>query len=206
MLHASSRPVTFQSTRPVRGETGDPAESVVEILISIHSPRAGRDSPAEARRSGWANFNPLAPCGARQLVHAYSAIAIEFQSTRPVRGETTSAHLPHATSIYFNPLAPCGARLYGPSQFSFFMSFQSTRPVRGETDHPPDEEPENKISIHSPRAGRDKAEILSSSGISAFQSTRPVRGETSCGLSIFHHVTDFNPLAPCGARPAGATW
>ena len=133
MLHASSRPVTFQSTRPVRGETGDPAESVVEILISIHSPRAGRDSPAEARRSGWANFNPLAPCGARQLVHAYSAIAIEFQSTRPVRGETTSAHLPHATSIYFNPLAPCGARRKAQRKATAFLIFQSTRPVRGET-------------------------------------------------------------------------
>ena len=178
MLHASSRPVTFQSTRPVRGETGDPAESVVEILISIHSPRAGRDSPAEARRSGWANFNPLAPCGARQLVHAYSAIAIEFQSTRPVRGETTSAHLPHATSIYFNPLAPCGARHHG--HVIDDRSGQDFNPLapcgaRLWTARPPSAH--QHFNPLAPCGARRKAQRKATAFL-IFQSTRPVRGET----------------------------
>ena len=34
----------FQSTRPVRGATGHPQERLQSQNISIHAPRAGRDS------------------------------------------------------------------------------------------------------------------------------------------------------------------
>ena len=55
-----------------------------------------------------------------------------FQSTRPVRGATTS--------FIFRWL---------------LTSFQSTRPVRGATLEPFDTEATGGISIHAPRAGRD---------------------------------------------------
>ena len=39
----------FQSTRPVRGETLCLRElAVIQLVISIHSPRAGRDSDVDA--------------------------------------------------------------------------------------------------------------------------------------------------------------
>ena len=34
----------FQSTRPVRGETNSFTQAAIAADISIHSPRAGRDS------------------------------------------------------------------------------------------------------------------------------------------------------------------
>ena len=58
--------------------------------------------------------------------------------------------------------------------------FQSTRPSRGETEIPPGMPEMTIISIHSPLAGRDRAD------------------RTSAGRE-----TDFNPLAPRGARQAG---
>ncbi len=123
----------FQSTRPVRGETkgADPLSGYGGI--SIHSPRAGRDT------------------GCRVIL----CQQMTFQSTRPVRGETVEIGLPE-----------------------FRLAFQSTRPVRGETGPRRVDAHGPQISIHSPRAGRDRGIETLLTGIAAFQSTRPVRGET----------------------------
>ena len=121
-----------------------------------------------------------------------------FQSTRPVRGATVGV----TTSVCvgcFNPRAPCGARPVGMMPPSSSISFQSTRPVRGATGDerkPTDKQmfqstrpvrgatrsgtatrTNHKVSIHAPRAGRD----------------RDVGGLTGVDIS-------FNPRAPCGAR------
>ena len=56
----------FQSTRPVRGATHLPAADHLAPRISIHAPRAGRDPFRSLRRTDRRNFNPRAPCGARQ--------------------------------------------------------------------------------------------------------------------------------------------
>ena len=196
--------------------------------ISIHSPRAGRDTVAAAAAGGsFVDFNPLAPCGARLL----SMIGLS------------------RVCSHFNPLAPCGAR---PSRRSFIellhlISIHSPRAGR-------DAEPRviaagiDGISIHSPRAGRDKRllqhhgygsisihspragrDVSSKSKVgerinfnplapcgarpcpgdpikvvyAPFQSTRPVRGETIGVISIDNQWVNFNPLAPCGARLRG---
>ena len=63
-------------------------QDIARALISIHAPRVGRDciplNPAEQPE----NFNPRAPCGARQFDEEIAATGIPFQSTRPVRGAT----------------------------------------------------------------------------------------------------------------------
>ena len=81
------------------------------------------------------------------------------------------------------------------------------------------------ISIHPPRAGRDKNCSFPSSSSRLFQSTRPVRGGTKPVFSLFEmsaisihppragrdffiipqHLSDmnFNPPAPCGAGRRG---
>ena len=41
-------------------------------------------------------------------------------------------------------------------------------------------------------------------GRAGFQSTRPVWGETTVSTVDIAHISNFNPLAPCGARPAPA--
>ena len=78
----------FQSTRPVRGATTIRFVPGSRYTVSIHAPRAGRDSDA------------LTP----------SAIAIAFQSTRPVRGATWRGKQCQPGRSGFNPRAPCGAR------------------------------------------------------------------------------------------------
>ena len=79
--------------------------------ISIHAPRAGRDS--RSRRGA----SPSVP----------------FQSTRPVRGATLASFAMPLSVLYFNPRAPCGARPVFLLQRLATRKFQSTRPVRGAT-------------------------------------------------------------------------
>ena len=169
----------FQSTRPVRGATSGtsartppccdfnprapcgarraaPCLSHKGICISIHAPRAGRDRRFWrcSRRPRY--FNPRAPCGARQTYPMW-----ELENTN------------------FNPRAPCGARLARRWQSFIRGRFQSTRPVRGATRHRRGIGQRPCISIHAPRAGRDK--MLTGDNLIAvtFQSTRPVRGATT---------------------------
>ncbi len=190
----------FQSTRPVRGATTRRGQKRGRAPISIHAPRAGRDlrslqrhvkarifqstrpvrgatsgeflsssgstyfnprAPCGARRVPEGllppnnDFNPRAPCGARRFCIFLDNVIFIFQSTRPVRGATTKG--------------------YGNSKNDY--KFQSTRPVRGATSSLAITEIAEVISIHAPRAGRDKS-LLS-------QKTSP---------------QNFNPRAPCGAR------
>ena len=56
----------FQSTRPMRGATYSWPEWRALRLISIHAPHAGRDTGHSGCHSGCGDFNPRAPCGARQ--------------------------------------------------------------------------------------------------------------------------------------------
>ena len=59
------------------------------------------------------------------------------------------------------------------------------------------------ISIHPPRAGRDKDSYTRQGRLAIFQSTRPVRGGTRMRGTKARARTYFNPPAPCGAGPSG---
>ena len=62
----------------------------ISIQISIHAPLAGRDERLTPLLQRLVDFNPRAPCGARQRQRQYREANREFQSTRPLRGATTS--------------------------------------------------------------------------------------------------------------------
>ena len=124
------------------------------------------------------SFNPLAPCGARRLLARMICTSRDFQSTRPLRGETNQ-----------------------PVQRGGLYGFQSTRPLRGETVSSAEVRISGALSIHSPLAGRDRTAGRNRRNRCNFQSTRPLRGETSTNPRIVENVDTFNPLAPCGARP-----
>ena len=100
-----------------------------------------------------------------------------FQSTRPVRGRDYRKAIALHRMKCFNPRAPCEARPAATNRTSNFLAFQSTRPMRGATDA-----------------------ILFIGLFFIFQSTRPMRGATRSHASI-SSCADFNPRAPCGARP-----
>ena len=122
--------------------------------ISIHTPRVGRDDIRPAGGVFMHDFNPHAPCGARLC---------KMQSRRP--------------SKYFNPHAPCGARPYDELVAALNAGFQSTRPVWGATALVVSMSGRVRISIHTPRVGRDRARAID-----------------------LYKRQDFNPRAPCGAR------
>ena len=125
--------ILFQSTRPVRGATVDGEQMSREVFISIHAPRAGRDSPRSAWPWSCRNFNPRAPCGARPQrgLHVDLAGDISIHAPRAGRDIVCMIKTPPKTA------------------------FQSTRPVRGATIHPAIQFMSTIISIHAPRAGRD---------------------------------------------------
>ena len=60
------------------------------------------------------------------------------------------------------------------------------------------------ISIHAPLAGRDTLMPITPSKVTVFQSTRPLRGATYRTSASPSSCLDFNPRAPCGARPQSA--
>ena len=104
----------------------------VPFDVSIHAPRAGRDSG-----------------------NLVGLLASVFQSTRPARGATifqiiyltasgVSIHAPragrdllsfhwHKSGMCFNPRAPRGARRFSAATVTSLTMFQSTRPARGAT-------------------------------------------------------------------------
>ncbi len=141
---------------PRAGRDQESADDKPPFDISIHPPRAGRDIMDNAISGQMKHFNPPAPCGAGLRNSPLTLSHARFQSTRPVRGGTTSrtACLPEPGTFqstrpvrggtsrppkpgmsagYFNPPAPCGA---GPRVITIKGGFTN-------------------ISIHPPRAGRD---------------------------------------------------
>ena len=145
----------FQSTRPVRGATIFNDFRGLHKNISIHAPRAGRDSQTQTTWPDRANFNPRAPCGARLTTRGAQPRRKIFQSTRPVRGATSQKRKSRPVSpiSIHAPRAGRDARQAPPA--ARYNRFQSTRPVRGAT---------------SP--------TFFPQGLGLFQSTRPVRGAT----------------------------
>ena len=151
------------------------------------------------------DFNPRAPCGARQIFLSAQTILSCISIHAPLAGRDRRAcaeTMPCFISIHA-PLA--GRDLIRPHHMATASAFQSTRPLRGAT----------RTFAAQRRA------------IHAFQSTRPLRGAT-CPMMVtleikkisihaplagrdrvMHDLTDraqnFNPRAPCGARPESCT-
>ena len=214
----------FQSTRPLRGETGNLQFTITSGYFSIHSPLAGRDvqtvvsiknvtyfsihSPLAGRDTSWPTstglparvFNPLAPCGARPPGGGLSGCVMTFQSTRPLRGET-EALLGRYCGEDFSIHSP----LAGRDAVAFIIYtrcnlFNPLAPCGARLSELSNKREQQNFSIHSPLAGRDTKMAKYITWACIFQSTRPLRGET---VDTGYHYDDsqlFNPLAPCGAR------
>ena len=78
--------------------------------------------------------------------------------------------------------------------------FQSTRPLRGATVQEQKPNPQPWISIHAPLAGRDygsEAQIK----MLYISIHAPLAGRDRCYNKSKFGYCNFNPRAPCGARP-----
>jgi len=78
--------------------------------------------------------------------------------------------------------------------------FQPMRPLRGATAPLWRRSRRSRISTHAPLAGRDGEEMAALELDGEFQPTRPLRGATRLLRGTVFSL-DFNPRAPCGARP-----
>ena len=117
----------------MRGGTSIWILSRLLTSISIHPPRAGRDEQLEAF--------------ARRVM-------ISIHPPRAGRDRTGGAcRHQHGD---FNPPAPCGAGRNSLPLSVVMLLFQSTRPVRGGTIDSSILMQNRSISIHPPRAGRDR--------------------------------------------------
>ena len=123
--------------------------------ISIHAPLAGRDRVRIPSRPSLGYFNPRAPCGARRIKMVQDENLHEFQSTRPLRGATSSS--PGKPNLCFISIhAPLAGRDWNwTTMASAPRRFQSTRPLRGATTSVGVSGQDMSISIHAPLAGRD---------------------------------------------------
>ena len=147
------------------------------------------------------DFNPRAPCGARPgrqgphrqglhiSIHAprvgrdalrqdARCAGINFNPRAPCGARPSRPRSTRRASANFNPRAPCGARPLDWEEYPGYEEFQSTRPVWGATCGARMDGDSYAISIHAPRVGRDRS---------------------ASTLSIVFR--NFNPRAPCGARP-----
>ena len=128
----------FQPTRPLRGATAARhAESFIVVKFQPTRPLRG----ATCRRGRWrrwrCNFNPRAPCGARQRPPSTPTTCRHFNPRAPCGARPFWRLAAHRRSAYFNPRAPCGARRQRRSRGS---------KARG-------------ISTHAPLAGRDSKSV-----------------------------------------------
>ena len=125
--------------------------------ISIHAPREGGDPRDRYAAASLWYFNPRPPRGGRRAGRKRtSGENLEFQSTPPARGATSSIQYEYKGSL-----------------------FQSTPPARGATDDRHHDGGISHISIHAPREGGDRCGLCGHVVRVEFQSTPPARGATS---------------------------
>ena len=120
---------------------------------------------------------PLA--GRDQTLVATETTPTEFQPTRPLRGATVFSFVARVI-IEISTHAPLAGRdRTGRINDNTITEFQPTRPLRGAT-----------------------TVYLKQADASGFQPTRPLRGATGMVSKKCLKAFDFNPRAPCGARPS----
>ncbi len=109
------------------------ADVHISVLVSIHSPNAGRD------------FQPAGCCiDSNVSIHS------------PNAGRDLCACLAAWTATCFNPLSQCRERQVPAASSDVSNQFQSTLPMQGETIQRHDRYSHFYVSIHSPNAGRDR--------------------------------------------------
>ena len=209
----------FQSTLPAWGETEATKNLPPTVIISIHSPRMGRDRrPCQPQRFAPAFQSTLPAWGETRRPCQPQRFAPAFQSTLPAWGETELLPLlvtEGAISIHsprmgrdlavsgarwfaedFNPLSPHGERHVALMRANPDYLFQSTLPAWGETGLTLEEVQGlwdfNPLSPHGERLDR----VFEEGEDAEFQSTLPAWGEThGCSRSM-RAISSFQSTLP----------
>ena len=165
-------------------------------IISIHSPRAGRDAPRLAIVGRGLLFQSTLPAWGETANRPKPKFPESFQSTLPAWGETGGYRQHRRGAGHFNPLSPHGERRMYENSRTTVQAFQSTLPAWGETPSFPAMVNRDSISIHSPRMGRDFSEMWLFPLGTLFQSTLPAWGETFGSLSEMNRRLEISIHSP----------
>ena len=212
----------FQSTLPAWGETESLCQLDLCKVISIHSPRMGRDCCGGCGHGGEKYFNPLSPHGERPRacecrsfpdisIHSprmgrdlfywstVQAVCISIHSPRMGRDAETAVKV--TLQQDFNPLSPHGERPSLPILAEWPCPlFQSTLPAWGETEKPGKQRAcpadFNPLSPHGERPRRRGATTTPHT-ISIHS---PRMGRDAGRRHAGQRGADFNPLSPHGER------
>ena len=126
-------------------------------IISIHSPRMGRDAGRKALRAGRAISIHSPRMGRDQQFRRVGDLLVVISIHSPRMGRDCSPAVVRENCRNFNPLSPHGERRHGHNgKIRTLKHFNPLSP-HGErlyfSGHLP---PRRNISIHSPRMGRDR--------------------------------------------------
>ena len=212
----------FQSTRPLRGATVEDATTNLFNIFQSTRPLRGATPDYHSGIYHYQNFNPRAPCGARQPVGIYPSLICNFNPRAPCgarRSRATSSkaclpisiHAPLAgrdeAGVYplyarrddFNPRTPCGVRRAYDGSGAPTDVFQSTHPLRGATKPGQDALPGVGFQSTHPLRGATVGKETCISSPRSFQSTHPLRGATAAyaGYVRPRRISIHAPLAGC---------
>ena len=151
--------------------------------ISIHVPLAGHDER---------HIGITAPSGV-------------FQSTCPLRGTTDRRSPCGSHADHFNPRAPCGARRDADNDYAKVSPKISIHvPLAGhDTARSAFRNLRSTISIHVPLAGHDIRQSRIEPVVFFISIHVPLAGHDRNSCLAPRPANNFNPRAPCGARPSG---
>ena len=114
----------FQSTRPVRGATHELEGLLLDVVVSIHAPRAGRDCSPCFLMSMRTSFNPRAPCGARQQKRSRLPSFATYSWVLLAMNTVCLAHTSHTPPLMWF------THLYFFTSFSVYFTFALLKVLR----------------------------------------------------------------------------
>ena len=196
-------PISIHPPRVGR-DRGFPVEEYQTVMISIHPPRVGRDADLGRFTTYDRNFNPPSPCGegpgGQDLRPVSKAISIH----PPRVGRDHGGQCHEMEPCDFNPPSPCGEGLCVYAAVVGLQQFQSTLPVWGGTWVAHTATATGTISIHPPRVGRDPESVPCHRFGPYFNPPSPCGEGPGIGVRIVTGWDYFNPPSPCGEGPANS--
>ena len=180
---------------------GPASAAAVAMLCHFNplSPHGERRCASGRRWSGRWRFQSTLPAWGETCIVGRWWMRSKFQSTLPAWGETKRGRNARERGVNFNPLSPHGERRWWTARPHWSTSFQSTLPAWGETDGVMRIAKVQKISIHSPRMGRDMDAMMQQRQ-AEISIHSPRMGRDADAVKAAIPPQDFNPLSPHGER------
>ena len=195
----------------------------LNLFVSTHATRTGRDPPRCARNCESICFNSRDPHGSRLCITLQNSRFIEFQLTRPARVATAPAPIElsqsevstHATRTgrdhhrrpshhhqpRFNSRDPHGSRHHARRIRGHMARFNSRDPHGSRPYNPLSKPCEQCFNSRDPHGSRRPKRWYEQT-LHMFQLTRPARVATEETLTLIAEAKSFNSRDPHGSRRA----